>query len=456
VATTSSTTVIDVPGLVSQLMTVERKPIDTLNAKVTTYESKISSFGTLKGLVSTLQAALKTLTSSLQGYSATASDTSKFSASADSTAVAGTYSLAVSKLAQAQNLVAVGQVSDTSAISSTASTVSFTINGTTTDVAIAAGATLQDIRTAINGANLGVSATVINDGSGTPYRLALTASETGLTKAISSITVQAGGDASINSLLAYNPTTNPPAATTLTQTVAAQNASFTINGIAISSASNSVANAIQGVTLTLKAETTTPVSLSVTRDSENITAAASKFVDAYNKLVSQLKSISAYGKSASTSPVLAGDGTVRLMLQQLSGILSTATSGGTLSYLSQAGISLQADSSLVLDSSALSKAMATDFADVTNLFSSATGFATRFGDWSTSVLQTGGLIDQRTEALNTSVDNYQDQIAKLEARMKVLQAQYTTTYTRLNMALSSMGATSSFLTSQFSKNSSSS
>jgi flagellar hook-associated protein 2 len=455
VATTSSTTVIDVPGLVSQLMTVERKPIDTLTAKVTTYESKISSFGTLKGLVSTLQTALKSLTNSLQGYSATASDTSKFSASADSTAVAGTYSLAVSKLAQAQNLVAIGQASDTSAISSTASTVSFTINGTTTDVAIAAGATLQDIRAAINGANLGVSATIVNDGSGTPYRLALTASETGLSKAVSSITVQAGGDASVNSLLAYNPTTNPPAATTLTQTVAAQNASFTINGIAITSSSNTTTNAIQGVTLTLKAETTTPAVLTVTRDTESITTAASKFVEAYNTLVSQLKSRSAYGTSTSAAPVLAGDGTVRLMLQQLSGILSTATSGGTLSYLSQAGISVQADSSLTLDSSALSKAMANNFADVTNLFSSSTGFATRFMDWTSSVLQTGGLIDQRTETLNTSIDNYQEQIDKLEARMKVLKAQYTATYTRLNMALSSMGATSSFLTSQFSKTTSS-
>ena len=454
-ATTSSTTVIDVPGLVSQLMAVERKPIDTLTAKVTTYESKISSFGTLKGLVSTLQSALKTLASSFQGYGTTVSDTSKFSATADSTAVAGTYSLAISKLAQAQNLVAVGQASDTSAISSTSSTVSFTINGTTTDVAIAAGATLQDIRTAINNANLGVSATIVNDGSATPYRLALTASETGLSKAISSITIQAGGDASVNSLLAYNPTTNPPAATTLIQTVPAQNASFTVNGIAVTSASNSVTNAIQGVTLTLKAETTASVVLTVTRDTESVTTAASKFVEAYNALVSQLKSRSAYGTSAATSPVLAGDGTVRLMLQQLSGILSTATSGGTLSYLAQAGISLQADSTLTLDSSALSKAMANDFADVTNLFTSATGFATRFSAWTTSVLQTGGLIDKRTEALTTTIDNYQEQIAKLEARMKVLQAQYTTTYTRLNMALSSMGATSSFLTSQYSKNSSS-
>lgn len=452
---TIGSTVLDVPGLVSQLMSVERRPINTLDAKISTYQSKISSFGTLKGLVSTLQTALNGLSSGLSGYSTTVSDSNTLSASADSTAVAGTYSLSVSKLAAAQTLAATGQASNTSAISSTASTVSFTINGTTTDVEIAAGATLQDIRTAINAADLGVSATIVNDGSATPYRLVLTAGETGLSNAVSSITIQAGGDSSINSLLAFNPTTNAPATATLVQTVAADDASFTINNIPITSASNTITDAIQGVALTLKAETTTNTTLNVERDTESISTAVTKFVEAYNALVSKLKSTSAYGTSTTASPILAGDGTVRLMLDQLRGILSTGASGGSLSYLFQIGISVEADSSLSFDSSTLNNAIATDFSAVSNLLSSSTGFATRFTDWTNSVLQTGGLIDQRTESLNTSIDGYQAQITQLEARMTFLQKQYTTTYTNLNILLSSMDATSSFLTSQFSKSSSS-
>jgi flagellar hook-associated protein 2 len=450
-AVASSSTVLDVPTLVSQLMAVERQPIDKLNTQISSYQTKISTFGTLSGLVSSFQTAVQGLNASLQNYSATASDSSVFSASAASTASAGTYSLSVSKLAQAQNLVAAGQASDSSAISSTASTVTFTVGGTSTDVQIAAGATLQDIRTAINAANLGVTATIVNDGSGTPYRLALTANATGASNAISSITVQAGGDTSINSLLAYNPTANPPASVTMTQSVAAQDAAFTLNGIAITSASNTVGNAIQGVTITLKNTTATPATLTVARDTGAINTAASGFVDAYNALTSQLRSRSAYGSATSAAPALAGDGTVRLMLDQLRGIFTTPASGGTLTYLSQVGITSRTDGSLTLDSSKLNSAMASNFSDVSNLFSSASGFATRLDAWATSVVQAGGLIDTRTKSLNTSIQGYNDQISRLEVRMTALQKQYTTTYSNLNMLLSNMNATSAYLTSQFSK-----
>jgi flagellar hook-associated protein 2 len=454
-AVTSSSAVLDVPALVSQLMAVERQPINTLNTKVSSYQTKISSLGTLSGLVSSFQAALQALKTNLEGYSATPSDASVLSATATSTAAAGIYSLTVAHLAQAQNLVASGQTSATAAISTVASTVTLDVGGTSTDVAIAAGATLQDIRATINSANLGVTATIVNDGSGRPYRLALTSNNAGVSNAIDSITIKTGGDANLNSLLAYNPTENAPGApvppdTALTQVVAPLDASFTVNGIAITSASNTVTDAIQGVTLTLKTPTTTPVNLTVTRDTSAISTAVSGFIDAYNALTSQLRSRSAYGSAATTAPVLAGDGTVRLMLDQLRGIFMTPATGGTLSYLSQIGITTQADGSLKLDSSKLNSAMANDFSDVANLFSSATGFATRLDAWATSVVQTGGLIDARTKSLDTSIKGYNDQISKLEIRMTILQKQYTNTYTNLNMLLSNMNSLSSYLTSQFS------
>lgn len=451
----SSAGTLDVPSLVSQLMAVERQPIDKLNTRIASYQTKISSFGTLSGLVSTFQTALQSLNTSMQGFSATPSDASIFSASATSTAAAGTYSLAVTKLAQAQNLAAAGQASDTTPIASGTSTVTFTVGATSTDVPIAAGATLQDIRTAINTANLGVMATIVNDGSGTPYRLALSSNATGLINGINSITIQAGVDAAINNLLAYNPTTNPPATPTITQTVAAQDAAFTLNGIAITSASNTVTNAIQGVTLTLKNLTTTPVTLTVARDTSAVSTAVSGFVDAYNALASQLKSRSAYGTATTTAPVLAGDGTLRLMQDQLRGIFMTPASGGSLTLLSQVGVSFQTDGTLKLDSSKLSNAMASNFSDVTNLFSSATGYSTRLDAWSKSVVQAGGVISSRTQSLNASIKGYNDQISKLETRMSILQKQYTTTYSNLNLLLSSMNSTSAYLSQQFSKGTSS-
>jgi flagellar hook-associated protein 2 len=432
-------------------MSLERQPIDKLNAKVSDYQSKISTFGSIKSLVSSFQSALNALQDSLQGHSATTSDAVALAASASSAAVAGSYAINVTRLAQTQNLVAAGWTSDTAAISTTASTVTFTVAGVNTNISIPAGATLQDIRTAINAANLGVNATIINDGSGAPYRLALSASDTGLSKAISSITVQAGGDGNINNLLAWNPTSNAPTAPTLTQTTAAQDAALTVNGIAVTSASNSLSGAIQGVTLTLKSVTASPATVAVARDTEAINTAVNKFVETYSALVKELKSRSAYGSTGSSKPVLAGDNTVRQMLDQLRSIFLTPASGGTLSNLAEVGVSTQTDGSLKFDSTKLASAMASNFGDVTNLLKSSTGFLTRLNTWATSVQATGGLIDSRTTALNDSIKGFNEKIASLEKRMTALEKQYTTTYSNLNLFLANMNSTSSYLTAQLSK-----
>ncbi len=466
----SSAGTLDVPTLVSQLMSVERRPIDKLNTKVASYQTKISSFGTIKGLISSFQTALQNLNNNLLRFGATPSDASIFSASATSTAVPGNYSLDVTSLAQSQNLVAAGRASSTTAISDgTATTVTFdfgTISGGTLTGGVYSGAafasngsgtksitidgtnnTLQGIRDAINAANMGVSASIVNDGSGTPYRLALTSNNSGVSNSLKITT--SGGDGTINSLLAYD----PAGAQNLNQTVAAQNANFKVNGIAISKNSNTATDAIQGVTLTLNKLTTTPTTLTVAHDTNAVSTAASGFVDAYNALSSQLKSRSAYGNATTPAGALAGDGTVRHMLDQLRGIFNMAASGGTLSSLAQVGVSFQTDGTLKLDSSKLNSAMANNFSDVTNLFSSATGFATRLDAWSTSVLTSGGLIDTRTNSLNTSINGYNDQISRLEVRMATLQKQYTTQYSNLNMLLSSMNNTSTYLAQQFAKSS---
>jgi flagellar hook-associated protein 2 len=445
---TSSISSLDVQSLVSQLMTLERQPIDKLNAKVTDYQSRISSFGTLKGLASSLQTSLQSLKDSLEGYGATPADPTILSAAASSTAAAGTYTINVTRLAQAQSLVAAGQASDAAAIASGSATVTLRIGGVDQTVAIASGASLQDIRTAINAADLGVTATIINDGSSTPYRLVLTANESGESKGVSNISVSGGGSA-LSTLLTFSSANPNPASPALSQSAAAQNASFTVNGIVITSASNTYTDAIQGVTLTLKSLTNTPTTLNVARDPAAVDTAAAKFVENYNALVSQLKSRSAYGTATSTAGALSGDGTVRHMLDQLRGIFMTPASGGTLNHLAEIGITTQAGGTLKLSSSKLSSALTSDFADVTNLFNGPTGFATRLMEWTTSVTQASGLIDQRTQSLKDSVESYNDQIGKLELRMTALKKQYTTTYTNLNMMLSMMNDTSNYLTSQF-------
>jgi len=469
--TSSTTTALDVPTLVSQLMAVERRPIDTLNTQITSYQTKISSFGTLSGLVSSFQTAAQNLGTTLQKLAATPSDPSVFSATAGSTAVPGNYTVEVSKLAQSQSLVAAGQASSTAAIDNgTATTVTFdfgTIGGGTLTNGVYSGAaftsngngtasitidstnnTLEGIRDAITSAAMGVTATIVNDGSGTPYRLALTSGSSGASNSMKITT--SGGDGSIDSLLAYD----PAGTQNLTQTIAAQNADLTVNGIAITSASNTVSEAIQGVTLTLTNTTAAPASLTVARDTTAINPAASGFVDAYNALAGQIKSRSAYATNGSAGGALAGDGTLRVMQDQLRSIFNTPASGGTLTSLAEVGIAFQKDGSLSLDSSKLNSAISANVSDVTNLFSSSTGFATRLADWAQSTLDPGGLIDTRTQSLNKYVQDRNDEIDRLENQMTALQKKYTAEYTNLNLLLSRMNSTSTYLTQQLSSTSS--
>jgi flagellar hook-associated protein 2 len=459
---------LDVQGLVSQLMTLERQPIDKLNTQVSSYQNKISSFGTLKGLVSGFQSSIEGLDKNFQEFSAASSDTGIFSASAVSTAAAGLYTLDVANLAQAQSLVAAGQASSTTAIGNgTPTTISFdfgTISGGSLASGVYSGAafasngngaktvtidgtnnSLQGIRDAINTAKIGVTATIINDGSGTPYRLALTSENSGVSNSLKIST--SGGDGAIDSLLAHDPA-GLPAAQHLNQTAAAQNANFTVNGIAITKPSNTVTDAMEGVTLTLSKPTTTPVTLTVTRNTEAIKKGAADFVEAYNSMVNQFKSRSAFATSTDANkPALAGDGTVRLMLNQLRGVFNVGASGA-LTTLAQVGITTKADGTLKLDSSKLDTALADNFNDVRSLFNSETGYGTRLSEWADTVLDSEGVIESRTKSLDDSIKGYNEQISKLEVRMATLKKQYTTTYSNLNTLLSNMSSTSSYLTTQ--------
>ncbi|MDD4910911.1 MAG: flagellar filament capping protein FliD [Sideroxydans sp.] len=462
---------VDVNAIVTGLMTIERKPITRLDTKETSYNAQVSALGMIQSKMSTLQTAVQNLgsssSSSLLSLNASVSDSSIFSATAGSSAVAGTYSLTVSSLAQSQNLVAAGQSSDTAAISDgTATTISFDFgtitggtlsSGTYTSASFATnGSTVQSItidgtnnslagiRDAINAAGLGVTASIVNDGSATPYRLALSSNNTGVSNSLKITT--SGGDGTLNTLLAHDPA-GLPAAQHLNQTVAAQNAALTMNGIAITKESNTITDAVQGITLNLSKVTTAPVTLNVTRNTTGVTTAVNSFVTAYNDLFTAMKNSSAY-KSGSS---LAGDATLRSLQTQMRDIATTAVSSGTLTHLFDAGMSFKTDGTMQLDSAKLNSALSSDFSGVANLFNNSTGFATRFDTWATSNLATTGTFANRTSALNNSIKDIATQRVALEARMVSLENMYRKQYTALNVALMGMNQTSTYLTQQLSR-----
>lgn len=376
---------LDVNSIVTQLMTLERRPITLLDTKEASAQAKLSAYGSVKGALSSFQSAVAALATPAKFATVKAStaDATVISASAQNGAVAGSYAIDVSKLAQAQKLVSAGQASSSAAIGTGTLTFDFgTItggsfdaptgkytdaaftsngNGTKTVTIDAAHASLEGIRDAINAAGIGVTATLINDGSGTPYRLALSGAGTGVDY---SVKIGVSGDAALSSLLAHD----PAGTQSLTQTVAAQNAEFTVDGLAITKATNSVTDVIQGVSLNLLKEGAT--SITVARDSSGATTSINAFVKAYNDLNTTLSNLSKYDATNKQASILTGDSAVRSVQSQVRGMFNSAltTAGGGLTTLSDIGISFKIDGTLQLDAAKLNKVIADPTKDVSTLF----------------------------------------------------------------------------------------
>jgi flagellar hook-associated protein 2 len=220
---------------------------------------------------------------------------------------------------------------------------------------------LQGIVSAINSANLGVTASIINDGSATPYRLVLTSSTTG---AAGSMKISVQGDSAISNLLSDD----PGGTQNLTQSVAAQNTNLTVNGIPITSNNNTISGAIPGVTLNVAATGST--SVSVAQNSSTLQSAVSSFVTAYNTLNSTLSSATAYNAQNQTAGPLIGDSGVETVQQGLRQVLDNIVPGlsQNLNSLAQLGITFQNDGSLALNSTTLQNAINTNASGVAALF----------------------------------------------------------------------------------------
>lgn len=380
---------LDVNGIISKLMQVESQPLSTLAKKEASYQAKLSAYGNLNGALASFQTALGSLNSpaAFQSLNATVADSTFFTAAATSKAVAGTYNVNVTQLAQAQTISSAGQADTTAAIGAgVATTLSFqfgTISGGTLTNGVYSGATftqdasqptgtltidasnnsLQGIRDAVNAANLGVTATIVADGSATPNHLVFTSTKTGAT---SSMKISVSGDAAINSLLGYD----PAATQNMTQSSAAQSAALTVNGIAVTSAGNTVNEAIQGVTLNLAKIGAS--NLTVARNTGSVESGVNSFVKAYNDLNSALKNLSGYDAATKQGGPLLGDSTARTIQEQVRKMLSTALTGvdGSLTTLSQIGVSFQKDGALALDAAKLKTALTSNFDDIGKLFAS--------------------------------------------------------------------------------------
>lgn len=223
---------------------------------------------------------------------------------------------------------------------------------------------LQGIRDAINAAKMGVTASIVNDGSSTPNRLTLSAEAVGASNNMR-ISVD-GGDPALTNLFTHDPV-GPKK---LTEIAAAKDASLIIDGIPVTKTSNTVKDAIQGVTLELHNSSPAPATLEIGRDTVSVKNSVEDFVKAYNDLKKVITDLTAYNAATKKGAALQGDSAMRSLESQIDGILGNAisSSGNSLTTLSQIGVSKQTNGTLSIDSTKLNNAIDTKFNEVAGLF----------------------------------------------------------------------------------------
>jgi flagellar hook-associated protein 2 len=383
---------LDVNSIVTKLMAVEQRPLTLLNQREAGFQAKLSAYGSLKGALAAFQGTMQTLAtaSRFQANTAVSSDTAVLTASASSDAVPGSYAISIDHIAQAQVLAAAG-VADANTASSTGTLTIQVGSGSARVITVdTTNNSLNGLRDAINAAGAGVSATIVNDGGATPYKLVLTASASGAANTISITNSLAAGELR-------------DAVTSLAEVRGALDAALTINGVAVASASNTLTTAVPGATLNLvKAGSST---LTVARDTAGIQSAVTQFVKSYNDLNGTLASLTGYNAASKQGGLLLGDSAAQKLQSDLRALVAGAVgnTGGSLTTLSQIGIAFQKDGALALDSAKLTAAIGSNFSDLASLF------AVR-GRSSSALLTFGG------SATATQTGTYQVTIAAAATR----------------------------------------
>jgi flagellar hook-associated protein 2 len=339
---------IDVTSAVNAILAADRAPETGWQAQQAALASQTSAINTLEGYSSTLSdqlSALQDAAGVLGTVAAASSNSGVVTASAVSGTPASNHLIVVNNLASTGSWYSAAEPSSSTALA--AGSFNITSGGTTTTITVGSGVnTLDQLAASINSQSLGVTANVITDSSGA--RLSLVAQSSG-----------SAADFSISGATGL----------TFQQAAAGTNASLTVDGVPISSASNTVSGAIAGVTLNLQsASPGTEVQVSLAPDTSSITSAVNNFVLAYNQLIQGVNSQFSYNSSSQTAGPLQSDSTVQALQSALLDSTNYNTGGSTLNTLASLGISTNADGTLSLNTTTLGNAIQSNSTAVASFF----------------------------------------------------------------------------------------
>jgi flagellar hook-associated protein 2 len=285
-------------------------------------------------------------------------------------------------------------------------------------------------------------------------RLVLSGTSTGAANAIT--VTQSGGDGGL-AALTYDPVAKTGG---LTQTQAAQDASFSINGYAATSSTNLVSGAISGVTLNLlqASAANTPTTLSIAPDTTAAQTSVGTFVSALNGVLTAIQNLTAYDPTTQTAGPLNGNATLQSFQNQLQNILGQLNSGGSggLKSLSDLGINANAQGTYDTNSTTLGNELSGNFAAVASFLGGTNGLATQIANLVNNYVEPGGLLSTITDGLQTGLSNVAKQQTALTAQLAIYSATLTTQYNAMDAAVAALKQTQTYLTAEFNPNSSSS
>jgi len=459
---------IDIDSIVASMVAAERAPketqLATLEKKTTT---QITAVGALKGAISDFQTALGALNKPelFQARSATSSKSDLVGVTATTTAGAGSYQLEVKSLASSSK-VALQPFTNTAGAPATfgGGTLTFKIGDKNLSVVVdEANNTLAGIRDAINvgGKDIGLTATIVTDDAGA--RLVLSSASTGAGEDITveGKTTNAGLGSRLLEALSFDgsiaePDPSDEAAMALYRegpmTLSkAQSAQISVDGLLITSKTNKVEGAIEGVTLDLKAKTIAnePLTVTVAEDKAGVKKQIQSFVDSYNKLIgvinAQTKVTSVGEGKAPVTGALVGDATARTLLNTIRNELVNVQGDGALRALTDIGITTQKDGTLAIDSAKLDKAMASNFGELSGLFTGDKGLASRLDAKLKPYTETGGILEQRNKAMTETIAKIDDQKETLTRRITSLQERLYKQFNAMDLLVGQLSNTSSSL-----------
>jgi flagellar hook-associated protein 2 len=444
---------LNITEIVSALVDADKSAKQTqITTQTTKTTASLSGVSQLKSALEAFQKTLTTLNSTTTpaflGFSATSSNESAVKATANNSAVSGSYTVVVNQLATSSK-VATASISAAQASAIPSGELTITQNGITSTVKIEATSTLEQVRDAINTQMQakGVSANIINDSNGS--RLVFSSTTTGADSDIS-VSGSPNGLLDIDGTQLMSATASGAGAIT----GLAQDAEFTVDGLPLTSSKNTVDNAVSGLSLTLVAKGLTST-VTVATNTDGLKTSMQSFVDSYNtlvKLVTTLTKGSTASDGTYTAAGLTGDSTPRNILAAIRKEIATSVSTSGLGSLSQLGITTQqADGTLLLDSTKFTAAVADkQFGNqIQNLLTGDTGLLKRIEKSITPFTAADGVLAQKTTSLGKIQTRLTSDQDALDRRVATLTATLTAKYNAMDLIVGQLKATASSITSIF-------